>query len=532
MGKVKQAVVLGAGERKCFDRPVGFLGLQDSTIMERLITVLNGNGINDITVVTGYKKEYYEEMAKRKNLNLAYNERYKWTGTMHSLAMAKEYIKDDFILIESDMVFEERAISRLLDNESDTCMVVANESGSGDEAFVEIREEKVFKVSKDVHQLRKIDGEFIGLSKISLHEYNRMLKDYSSDSNPYLNYEYVMLNVAGEAGIGYEKIDELVWGEIDKEEQYENMKHVIYPKLLRKETLVRKQYAREVAAGILNVELEEIKDIEQLGGLSNRNYKITVKGEDLVVRITGNGQFMDRENEKKNSTIAYNLGLDCRALYFNVETGIKICEFIQDAETINPVTAKREHNMELMAGALRTLHASKDMFKINFDPFKDMLYYEGELLKANGKVFDGYPEEKAKFLPLKEELKELGMVMAPCHLDALPENFVKSGEEKIYLIDWEFSGNYDKLWDLASVIVECGFNEDEEELFLSKYFLQPATEAERRRIMIHKISQDMCWCMWAAAKVAKGDDYLDEYGQDRFNRGKALLNKYLEKGVN
>lgn len=187
--------------------------------------------------------------------------------------------------------------------------------------------------------------------------------------------------------------------------------------------------------------------------------------------------------------------------------------------------------MELIANALRTLHECGKMFKIDFDPFKDTLYYESELLKANGKVFKGYEEEKQKFLPLKDELEKLGMVMAPCHLDALPENFVKSGEDRIYLIDWEFSGNYDRLWDVASVIVECGYSKEEEELFLNKYFLRQPTEAERKRILIHKISQDMCWCMWAAAKAAQGADYLEEYSLDRFNRGKILLNEYLKGGI-
>lgn len=529
MNNVKQAVILGAGMRKCFDRPVGFLEFQGATVMERLITLLNANGIDSITVVTGYKKEYYEEFGKRKNLNLVYNEKYKWTGTMHSLALADEFIKGDFLLIESDTIFEERAISNLLENENKNCMLITNESGSGDEAFVEIRGNKVFKISKDVHELSRVDGEFIGLSKITMDTYKNMLKDFDENSNPYLNYEYVMLNMAD--GFGFEKIDELVWGEIDKEEQYNNLKMVVYPKLLRKELQLRKQHVKDVLVDVLKADINTIQKVEQLGGLSNKNYKARVNGQDLAVRITGNGQFINRKIEKYNANIAYELGLDCKAIYFNEENGVKICEFIKDAETLNPTTGKYEHNMELMAGAFRKLHDSGKMFKNDFDPFRDALYYESEVIAANGKVFDGYEELKAKFLPLKEELKELGMINAACHLDALPENFVKSGEDRIYLIDWEFSGNYDRLWDVASVCVECELNEDQQELFFSKYFGGVPSVAERRRVQIHKIMQDMCWCMWAAAKVAKGDDYLEDYALGRYNRGKDLLINYLERGV-
>jgi thiamine kinase-like enzyme len=103
------------------------------------------------------------------------------------------------------------------------------------------------------------------------------------------------------------------------------------------------------------------------------------------------------------------------------------------------------------------------MFKNDFDPFRDALYYESQVIAANGKVFEGYEELKSKFMPLQDELQELGMVNAACHLDALPENFIKSGEDKMYLIDWEYSGNYDRLWDVASICVECELNEDQQE---------------------------------------------------------------------
>ena len=47
-----------------------------------------------------------------------------------------------------------------------------NESGSGDEAFVEIRDNHLFKMSKDIHQFNRIDGEMIGLTKISYKLYH------------------------------------------------------------------------------------------------------------------------------------------------------------------------------------------------------------------------------------------------------------------------------------------------------------------------------------------------------------------------
>lgn len=531
--EIRQAVILGAGERKCFDRPVGFLEIKDDTIIERLITLLNTNGIEKITIVTGYKKEFYEELAKKKNLQLVYNEKYKWTGTMHSLALAEEYVDGDFLLIENDMIFEERAISNLLENENRNCMVVTSESGLGDEAFVEMRDNHIYRISKDIHQLNKIDGEFIGISKISLEAYKKMIGEFSSNKNPYLNYEYIMLNITNEYNIGYVKIDDLAWTEIDTEEHYKNLRYIVYPKIERKEMEIRKQYVGKLLSEVLNIDTVQIDKIEKIGGLTNKNYRVRIKGEDFVARIPGNGtgQFIDRINEKHNSTIAYKIGLDSEAIYFDENTGLKISKYIENAETLNSATGKREHNMELIAETLIKLHSCRDMFTNNFDPFDDTEFYENAVVNANGKLFDDYYEVKEKFMSLKGELVKLGIDYAPCHLDALPENFIKSGEDKIYLIDWEYSGNYDKLWDVATISVECEFSQDEEELFFKKYFGKESTTVERKKIKIHKIMQDMCWSMWSAAKVAKGDYYLEDYSADRYNRGKSNMVKYFVEGV-
>jgi thiamine kinase-like enzyme/choline kinase len=530
MGGINQAVILAAGERKMFDTPVGFLELEESTIIERIITILNTNGIDKIIITTGYKKEYYEELAKKRNLTLVYCDKYKWTGTMSSLAQASEHIDGDFLLIESDMVFEERAISYLLNHPNRNCMLMTSESGSGDEVLVEIRNNAVYRLSKDIHQLNKIDGEFIGLSKISLEAYRQMLEDFKLNKNPYFYYEYSLVNLANKHKIGYEKIDDLVWSEIDSTEHYHNLRYFTYPKLKRKEMEVKEKHVKELLSEVLEVTEESISQLEKLGGLTNNNFKVKIDGQDYVARVPGTGteKTINRRNEKVNSTIAYELGLDSKAIYFNEETGLKVAEFIEEAETLNPATGKREDNMELIAKVLRTLHTSNEKFHTDFDPFEGTEFYENVLKEANGKFYNDYFELKSLFMPLKEELDELGLVIGPGHLDPLPENFIKSGEHKLFLIDWEYSGNYDVLYDVAAVSLECSYTEDEEELFFKKYFGTKPTDQERRKIEIHKIMQDMFWGMWSAAKAAMGDQFLFEYSVERYNRGKGNLFRYIE----
>jgi thiamine kinase-like enzyme len=447
---------------------------------------------------------------------------------MYSLSLAADYITDDFILIENDMVFEERAITEILSNASRDCVLITNESGSGDEAFVEIRNNYLYKMSKDIHQFNKIDGEMIGISKISIDIFNKMLDEFKDNKNPYLNYEYTLLDVARSYNVGYVKIDDLVWSEVDNEEHHNNLINYVFPRLKRKEAELRIQSIKNYIINALNIEDENIKSLDPFGGMTNKNYKALINDKSYVVRIPGLGteDMINRKDEKINSNLVHQLGLDTEVIYFNEDSGIKIAQLIENAETLNGKTAKREDNMKLTISMLKKLHTADVKFNNRFDVFERINHYENLLNKVNGKNFDDYYEVKEKVLSLKDMLQDLDLVLAPCHNDTVPENFIKSGEKRIYLIDWEYSGMNDPMWDLAAHSLECNFSEDDEELFLKLYFGKAPEEKYRKRIIINKICQDFLWSIWTNIKEAKGDDF-GTYGIDRYNRAKKNLDCIL-----
>ena len=523
--EVKQAVILAAGEKKEFGKPVGFLELEEKTLIERTIHILGENGVEKIIIVTGYESKFYEELAsKYDKLYLVKNDRYKWTGTMSSLALAKDLVDGDFILIENDLFFEERAISEVLQNKNRDCVLITNESGSGDEAFVEIRNNFLYKMSKDRHQFNKIDGEMIGICKISLELYKKMLEQFKGNINPYFNYEYCILDVGRSYNIGYIKIPDLVWSEIDTGEHYEKAVNHVFPRLKRKEAEIKIQSIKNLIKNVLGVEENNIGEIKLLGGMTNKNYKVIINNKNYVLRIPGNGteQMINRLDEKINSTLACDLALDTNLLYFDEVSGIKIAEFIENAETLNGEMAKREENMRLTLEILKKLHNSDLKFNNCFDVYTKIEEYEELLRAANGNNFDDYLEVKEEVIKLKAVMNELGVNLVPCHNDTVPENFVKSGDEKIYLIDWEYSGMNDRMWDLAAHSLECDFSEDDEELLLNIYFGGRVEDKYRKRMLINKICQDFLWSIWTNIKEAKGDDF-GSYGIDRYNRCKKNL---------
>ena len=520
---INQAVILAAGLSEEFGRPVGFLKIPEGTIIERILNLLEENGIKDILVIAGYESEYYEALAKERGFKIIKNPKYKWTGTMSSLAYAKDFVKEDFILIESDIVFEERALWEIIDSAFKNCMVVTTESGSGDEAFVDIREEKIFKMSKDKHQLNKIDGEMIGICKISHEVYGKMLEEFKLNKNPYLNYEYVLMDVSKDNPVGYVKVDDLIWGEIDHKEHYDNMVNYVFPKLKIKEKEVKEAILKGYIIEALNVKDEEIKDLKKLGGLTNRNYKFTMNGENYVLRApgTGSNEIVNRKDEKYNSEQIAKSDIDSHIIYFNEYSGVKIAKFIENAETFTGESAKKEENMVLSANILKKLHTSGAKFKNTFDTFDKIEEYEALLKKVGGEFFEDYQDIKKKVFAFKELLEDLDSELVACHNDALAENFVK-GSDRLYLIDWEYSGMNDAMWDLAAYSLECKFSKLDEELFLNIYFNGEPEEKYKKRILIYKICQDIFWSIWSAIKEAQGDD-MGSYTIDRYNRGKKNL---------
>ena len=526
---VKQAVILAAGRADDFGKPVGMLDIQDFKLIDRTIGILKENGITKIVIVTGYKSEEYEEYFKNsKNVKLVKSDIYKWTGTMHSLSLAKEYVDDDFLLIENDLVFEKRAIKELVESPERDCILFTNESGSGDEAFVEIRDNHLFKMSKDIHQFNRIDGEMIGITKISYKLYQMMLEEFKGNVNPYLNYEYVLLDVARNYNIGFVKIDDLAWGDADTLKEYEKIKNHLYPTIRRRELSYEINSIKKIVCEALKVNESDVTEVTPAGGMTNKNYRICVKDTRYILRVAGTGtdRMINRNTEMFNSAIASEKGFNVEVPYFNLETGVKISKFIENAETLTHRSIKKEENLKQVTNILRNLHECKDFHMDNeFNMFRELEKYEEILKKDNGDFFEDYDEVRTKVMALEDELKRCGAVSVPSHNDLVSENFVKDTEGRIYLIDWEYSGTNDDMWDLAALSLENEFSEDDIELMFRLYFNgKEADENTRRRLLIHQICQDTLWAVWTLIKEAEGDDF-GTYGIDRYNRAKEYLKK-------
>lgn len=527
---INKAVILSAGRNKNFDSPVSMLEIGEVTLIERMIEMLQKNGVDDIIVVAGYKSELLKEKLEN-SVTIVENDNYKWTGTMASLSKIKGYIKEDFLLIEGDIVIEENGIKEVIKHKSRDCILITTESGSGDEAFVEIRDNRVQKISKDIAQLNKIDGEMIGVSKISHEFFYKMMELYEENKNPYMNYEYMMLDISEIYSLEYIKIDNLLWYEVDTLDHYNYVKLKLLNKINKKEKSILVDNLQSIVCECMNIKIDRINGIVPLGGMTNKNYKLQIDDGLYVLRIPGNGteEMISREEEIKNAVYANRIGVDAELVYFNPKTGIKISKYIEDAETLTPEAAKKQSSMEMVVDIIRKLHNSKLQMDNNFNIYSKIEKYEQILKNVNGNNFDDYYETKENIIYLKIMMDKLDIKLTPCHNDLVSENFVKSGDEKMYLIDWEYGGMNDPMWDLAAYCLENNLSEEEEELFLNIYFNGKVEYKYKKRVLINKIYQDFLWSLWTNIKEAKGDDF-GSYGIDRYNRAKKNLNVILGGG--
>ncbi|KEH88681.1 choline kinase [Clostridium novyi A str. 4540] len=278
-------------------------------------------------------------------------------------------------------------------------------------------------------------------------------------------------------------------------------------------------YDNQLIAYFLKNQYGQINRVTKIGGMTNTNYKVDFDNKSLVIRIPQNNtkKMINRVDEKINSYLAYKSNVDESFLFIDDLSGIKISNFLGEGQMLTPESAKKFGNMKIVIQLLKKLHSSNIEFNNIFNPFDMIQKYEDIFMEQNGQMFEGYMKLKKDIFRYKSILQTLDIKLVPCHNDTVPENFILNNG-KLNLIDWEYSGMNDYIWDLAAHILECGFSEKEEKQFLNLYFCnQVVSDNTIFRINLYKVMQDLLWSIWTKIKMNQGED-LKEYFEMRYKR--------------
>lgn len=278
----------------------------------------------------------------------------------------------------------------------------------------------------------------------------------------------------------------------------------------------------------------DYRHIERLGGLTNHTYRVLLEsGDAYVVRLPGEGteELINRADEKVSTQLACRLGIDARMLLFGAH-GEKVSDFIEGAQTMSQEAFASPAVMEKAAEVLHTLHTCGEDTGVRFDVFDMASGYEAILSSYGVALFDGYEAVRNEVMSIRADVSHYGVPNVPCHNDPLCENWVLSSSGQLYLIDWEYAGMNDAMWDLADVSIEAAFTAEQDAAFLRHYFGRAPEYHETLRFCANKLYLDYLWALWGKARVPFDGEPMEQYGKERFDRLKRNLALFREQFPN
>ena len=223
-----------AGNTKCM------LKIGDKTLIERACEALYNAGVKDFTIVVGYKKDnlkkYIEEsdneIIKKMNISFIDNDVYDKTNNIYSLYLAKEeLLKDDTILLESDLIYDYDLIKRIVDSNENNIVSVAKYSQwmdgtvikiDEDENITEFIEKKDFNYD-DIDKYYKTVNIYKFSKDFSTKEFVPFLDAYIKAYGKNEYYELVLKIIAHLSRSQLKALDvsDIKWYEIDDAQDYD-----------------------------------------------------------------------------------------------------------------------------------------------------------------------------------------------------------------------------------------------------------------------------------------------------------------------
>jgi thiamine kinase-like enzyme len=263
--------------------------------------------------------------------------------------------------------------------------------------------------------------------------------------------------------------------------------------------------------------------IERLGGLTNRVYRVG----DHCVRIPGAGteEYIDRANEAVAARAAAAAGVSPEVIHADPATGVMVTRFVEGTVTMSPAAFRARPGSPARAGqAFARLHRSGAVFPFRFELFGMIDSYLGVLSGKDVDLPAGYHDVVAEAEGVRRALDARPVAPVACHCDPLCENFLDTGA-RMWIVDWEYSGMNDPMWDLGDLSVEGQFDAAQDEEILTAYFGGEAPAAERGRMVVHKAMCDLLWTLWGLIQLANGNpaDDFRAYADGRFARCRALM---------
>ncbi len=260
------------------------------------------------------------------------------------------------------------------------------------------------------------------------------------------------------------------------------------------------------ASKIFDVSSDKIKVVKRLlGGRSNVMFLFERldTNELFTFRILGKNanMFVDRDIELKNLEIIKQLNLNSEVIFFDTKTGYKISKYIE-GDCLTALNVSDYYTK--VANLLHRLHDSSIKASNDYLPFERLEKYES-FVKELGFKEDrsAYLNTKNEFLTYRKFLEDDRLTIT--HGDSQTDNMILDENGKLFLLDWEFTGNNYAFYDIA-----CFGDKDFDNALklLEIYLNHPPKSEDFKRLYLWRAFQCLQWHNVALYKhlIGLGDE--------------------------
>ena len=269
--------------------------------------------------------------------------------------------------------------------------------------------------------------------------------------------------------------------------------------------------------------LENIEPLE--GGITNLNFLVSDSGSKSVVRLGSDipEHLVYRSNEIIVSEAAYQIGVSPKLIYN--EPGVLVLEFIE-SKTLEPKTVRE--NLNKMVPIIRKIH-DEIPNKLSGQPqifwvFYVIKYYSNYLLNNNSSHISLIPSLLKKAEKLEKLSSPREIVFG--HNDLLAANFLDDGS-KIWVVDWEYGGFNDPLFDIGGLSSNNDLDENLENEVLEMYFKEKPSKDLIIKYNAMKTASLLRETMWSMVSeiTSKIEFNYAEYTSDNLKKFEESFDK-------
>jgi thiamine kinase-like enzyme len=237
------------------------------------------------------------------------------------------------------------------------------------------------------------------------------------------------------------------------------------------------------------------------GGLTNRNYHVTTPDGAFVARISSSGTELlaiDRDCEYRNSVTAAAAGAGAPVVEYRPQDSLLVLGYIE-GRTLTSADVAAAENLPRIAEACRRLHAG-GRFGNDFDMFDIQRGYLSVARSRGFKIPAGYDDLLPQFSAAEQALAAQATTTVPCNNDLLAANFIDDGD-RIWLIDYELSGNNDACFELGNIGAESHLSDDALAELVTAYYRRPLRNRIARARLLGLVGM-YGWTLWGAIQNA------------------------------